>query len=107
MPAMWNEAERVRVEEARPDHSEREDFLLLPSFFGDSVGEGGLTEQEILAEGDTWVEKYISDVQQVQMTRQHHIHPRDKQEKRGGHWQGAGKAKTKASEVLDILWSHS
>ena len=53
MPAMWNEAERVRVEEAWPDYSEREDLLLLPSFFGDSVDEWGLTErckwEEVLA----------------------------------------------------------
>ena len=53
MPAMWNEAERVRVEKAWPDYSEREDLLLLPSFFGDSVDEWGLTErykwEEVLA----------------------------------------------------------
>eukprot|EP00435_Cladocopium_sp_Y103_P067307 s284_g29.t2 len=82
VPAMWNEEERARVEEAWPDYSEREDLLLLPSFFGDSVDEWGLAEEEILAEGDVWVQKYKSDVQQVQMTRQHHIHPKDKQGER-------------------------
>lgn len=82
VPSRWDESERARVEEAWPDYSEREDLLLLPQFFGDAVDEWGLTGEEMLSEGELWKQKYREDVQQVQMTRQHHIHPKDKKGER-------------------------
>ena len=82
MPSRWDEGERARVEEAWPDYSEREDLLLLPQFFGDAVEEWGLTEEEMVSEGEVWKQKYRGDVQEVQMTRQHHIHPKDKKGER-------------------------
>jgi hypothetical protein len=105
MPSRWDEGERARVEEAWPDYSEREDLLLLPQFFGDAVEEWGLTEEEMVSEGEVWKQKYRGDVQEVQMTRQHHIHPKDKKGERqplAGCRKSENKSQCRAGYPMDV-----
>lgn len=51
---------------------------MLPKFFGEGLDLWACGCEDVLREGKGWVEKYEEDVQQVQMLRQHQIHPKDK-----------------------------
>lgn len=74
---LQQEAEREKVEAEWPEYRTRDGLCFMPTYCGKDVEWNKKSKEDQLLEADVWKEAYEKDLQEIQSTRQHHIHPID------------------------------